>query len=279
MTFNMKAITASVLFAVAGSSQAEIVNGFPFGGGGSDGELFLSIYRDNASPESMIIDTDISLFQLRDGTVTSWASSAAQTAAIQSFLGTAPLGDFRFNAGGVTSQIDTFTPERNSDEAFFFSSNAAVSTTLLPMDSSGFGTVKSNIGAFITEINNAYDGVLGSLPSFVNDGVAAGLNPGEFGFHQTTNMWADDVGSTLTSLTTEALVQDSLGLWSGFNASADLFGYDLAFDLLGTLDIDTATGFATLTTGDVSAVPVPAAAWLFGSGVVGLVGIARRRKS
>jgi hypothetical protein len=30
--------------------------------------------------------------------------------------------------------------------------------------------------------------------------------------------------------------------------------------------------------GDVSAIPVPAAVWLFGSGLVGLVGIARRRK-
>ena len=30
---------------------------------------------------------------------------------------------------------------------------------------------------------------------------------------------------------------------------------------------------------DVSAVPVPAAAWLFGSGLLGLVGVARRRKS
>ena len=31
--------------------------------------------------------------------------------------------------------------------------------------------------------------------------------------------------------------------------------------------------------GDVSAVPVPAAVWLFGSGVIGLVGIARKRKA
>jgi len=35
----------------------------------------------------------------------------------------------------------------------------------------------------------------------------------------------------------------------------------------------------TLTYGDVSAVPVPAAVWLFGSGLVGLVGIARRKKA
>ncbi len=31
-------------------------------------------------------------------------------------------------------------------------------------------------------------------------------------------------------------------------------------------------------TGDLSAVPVPAAAWLMGSGLLGLVGVARRRK-
>jgi len=31
--------------------------------------------------------------------------------------------------------------------------------------------------------------------------------------------------------------------------------------------------------GNVSAVPVPAAVWLFGSGLLGLVGIARRKKA
>jgi hypothetical protein len=31
--------------------------------------------------------------------------------------------------------------------------------------------------------------------------------------------------------------------------------------------------------GNVSAVPVPAAVWLFGSGLIGLVGLARRKKA
>jgi hypothetical protein len=32
-------------------------------------------------------------------------------------------------------------------------------------------------------------------------------------------------------------------------------------------------------TADVAAVPVPAAVWLFGSGLLGLIGVARRKKT
>jgi len=39
-----------------------------------------------------------------------------------------------------------------------------------------------------------------------------------------------------------------------------------------------ATGFST-TAIPVSVVPVPAAAWLFGSGLIGLIGVARRKKA
>jgi hypothetical protein len=35
---------------------------------------------------------------------------------------------------------------------------------------------------------------------------------------------------------------------------------------------------ASLTISEASPVPVPAAAWLFGSGLIGLVGVARRKK-
>ncbi len=38
-------------------------------------------------------------------------------------------------------------------------------------------------------------------------------------------------------------------------------------------------GFHPAFNGTISAVPVPAAAWLFGSGLLGLVGVARRRKA
>ena len=45
--------------------------------------------------------------------------------------------------------------------------------------------------------------------------------------------------------------------------------------------LDKATGYAAwaVRSGDVSAVPVPAAVWLFGSGLLGLIGVVRRKKS
>lgn len=69
--------------------------------------------------------------------------------------------------------------------------------------------------------------------------------------------------------------------------------YDLTFDLgtlaaLGTYTVDVkfaggSRDWHDLASFDVnvvpSAIPVPAAAWLFGSGLLGLVGVARRRRN
>jgi hypothetical protein len=48
---------------------------------------------------------------------------------------------------------------------------------------------------------------------------------------------------------------------------------------LGGTDLDPKLIFGDSFTVGVSAVPVPAAVWLFGSGLLGLVGIARRKKA
>lgn len=263
MKFNMKAVAASVLFAVAGSSQAAIVSGYGLAG---DGELFISIFRDNTSPESMIIDTDISLLGLRDGTVTGWTSSAAQTAAISAFLSTSALSDFRFNAGGVTDQTDIFDTAANDDASVVFSGNGTVNATVQPIDPSAFESLRQNVHNFILEINNAY-------PSTE---VVTGLNPGDQGYHENIFLWSNHIGGMLPSIDTEGSVTAPLNLWMAYNADPDLFEYTQAFLALGQLNIDTATGVASLTTAP-SAVPVPAAVWLLGSGLVGLVGVARRK--
>ena len=51
------------------------------------------------------------------------------------------------------------------------------------------------------------------------------------------------------------------------------------FNVSLTVTDDYGNTATALTTAEISAVPVPAAVWLFGSGLIGLVGIARRKKA
>ena len=56
------------------------------------------------------------------------------------------------------------------------------------------------------------------------------------------------------------------------------FSFDDGRDCGGCKSDETSYGWA-VRSGDVGAVPVPAAVWLFGSGLLGLIGIARRKKA
>jgi hypothetical protein len=51
-----------------------------------------------------------------------------------------------------------------------------------------------------------------------------------------------------------------------------------SFTILSAADAGQRYGGVAITPTDVAAVPVPAAAWLFGSGLIGLTGLARKRK-
>jgi len=80
----------------------------------------------------------------------------------------------------------------------------------------------------------------------------------------------------------------SVGLFSNVERSfywqaqdvATLYGYTFEMWNGQQGSIDKIDGYYAwaVHTGDVSAVPVPAAVWLFGSGLIGLAGFARRRK-
>jgi len=75
--------------------------------------------------------------------------------------------------------------------------------------------------------------------------------------------------------------------WTGSLASIELRGdsgdrtESLPTTLSFSVPMTQGDVVATFTEGeiDVSAIPIPAAVWLFGSGLLGLVGIARRRKA
>ena len=83
----------------------------------------------------------------------------------------------------------------------------------------------------------------------------------DFGLNADSSVWTNYVFNTTAGADVGGGV--TLALKTGCGAVAGCFS-DVYFDNVSF-------------TADVSAVPVPAAVWLFGSGLVGLVGVARRK--
>ena len=116
------------------------------------------------------------------------------------------------------------------------------------------GSLSGAGGVVFAELFSEFSGggatgeILGGVPIFPAGGPT-GWTPYSF----TTNLGADVSGGVTLQL------KASCGPVEGC-------GVDAYFDNV------------TITT-DVSAVPVPAAVWLFGSGLLGLVGVARRKKA
>jgi len=87
----------------------------------------------------------------------------------------------------------------------------------------------------------------------------------------------DSTGTIIATLllpTTGSNGGDPNGIFSPFVSTGITFtGTALSVDFSGTVN---QIAFDNLTLG--STVPIPAAAWLFGSGLLGMIGIARKRK-
>ena len=159
-------------------------------------------------------------------------------------------------AGGVNFTVNSF----NMD-------------TYLGTAGGAFATQGTNVGTMSGSVNAAGDIALDltgrdGMAQFFN--TSLGQQPWNAGSTFTSgnqvNAVADYTGSTLANDGSAAIVSASqVGPAWGFFVNTP---YTEVF----SLDFSNATIVA-------SPVPVPAAVWLFGSGLLGLVGVARRKKS
>ena len=149
--------------------------------------------------------------------------------------------------------------------------NVVTSTeTITPTEGTGFGITYGNFDAFAqTNIAIAGDYIFsvkanaltGSV--FTSSGLTRNLTNGAF------SLFAGSASSPAF----DVITADD---WMTFTWTATLAAGDVNFGLRTT---DTGTYSIAFDEFSITAVPVPAAVWLFGSGLIGLVGIARRKKA
>lgn len=243
-----------------------------------------------SGPGGLIVEvydtvSGVSLAEWLGPTLATLGNTTAQTAGTTDY---GVLGGTATVAGGTTDLFSSlFSSSEIAAGNVVYTINAATSAI---SGQNAFATTLSSVGTSITNSKvNATAVSLGSGVSAILNGVAAcnGLNP--------------CTATSATAATSAQLYFNSTysGLPSPFNAGGTVGGSAVGFYLIAQTSTSTlkqasvtqfagAGGAATwalsasgdlvyTVPGQVSAVPLPAAVWLLGSGLLGLAGVGRRK--
>lgn len=248
------------------------------------------------------MNTKKTLVSVAVGSALGVSSIAANAEVVQSFdLGNVLGGG---NSGTITLTPDTrrsdfafgAVPSGNSSNTFGFTgetgcTNAADTTTCDPIDMTSTGATGTNV--FSTGFNFGGTGVFS--PNITAGGMTGSITGttltftslefgGIFGggqFFLAPNVLSNCTG-TAGCGTTDTAGYEALIITTGTTGE-----YGVRVRYVGTIDNPASpfNGFqanwrleGTMRTDAYSAVPIPAAAYLMGSGLIGLAGVARRRK-
>lgn len=196
------------------------------------------------------------------GALFSLATSLAHAAAVQPLEGrleTSP-GSGIFQAYYDPNLNVTWAADANGNSILNWSTQQAWAAGLTIGGVSGWRLPSADVNGDGTVIDCTNGGIAGCADNelgflYWEEGITA-LSPAPF----------SNVGGTYWSATTD----------TGSAIKAWAFHIDSGAQ---NTNFKSGGGFAwAVRSGDVSAVPVPAAVWLFGSGLIGLLGVARRQR-
>ena len=250
----------------AGAAQAALIstggynpNVGPDGTGSATGGNVIFVLYDPTAGQSLALNTQKTVQDMFTASSFSIADPG-----LASFLSTysADLSTMQWNMGGLANGpalTGVATSNGNAGDVW--------NPAMTPIDGlslsgsmDGIYNLSTNNNAFLSE-SNSYADPSGSITGFIGSG-AWGYTLG------STAAWGPGFNNSLTGL--------NGGMKMSF-AAIDLPTDGVSMSTFaGTWSVNAANGTLNYT---VSAVPVPAAVWLFGSGLLGLVGISRRKKA
>ncbi|MBX9795067.1 MAG: VPLPA-CTERM sorting domain-containing protein [Burkholderiaceae bacterium] len=285
MKFNMKLLAAALAMAAAGQASAAITLGNAQGGS----SLFLSVW-DSTTNESYTRNLGVNLNGFlpssittlpNDGNVAGTSVTGDKTPAA-GISNLAFAGDALFastfgdnNAANIQWNIVAFDNQASLGGGLsrvITTANGTPGTT-----NTGIGTIGSGATAYLTAVN----GLIGAANSVVV------TDPGSAAF-AGADTWGDALNLALNGSSAGTGFGSTLDFFylartqvSGVGSTAATnvqFGNSSA-NATWTLSANGTATYNLAGEAPPSAVPVPAAAWLLGSGLAGLVGAARRRKA
>lgn len=270
MNNKLKTIVAVAVLGMASQAHAAILDG-----SSGNGELYLSVW-DDVTQVSYTKDLGVTMnaFMAAGNTLGySTSYSFGSDANWTSFLSQVG-GASNSNLQWTINAADT-TGLGAGGQRFLTTSNAGIAALQATTNSAMTTGFKGNINTFINAVNFTGTHSTQTEGSSVN-AVTAGADAYEgtymgnnFG-GKTTGGWTTSAYGLSSSLEFFSLTPSSTS--SGGKAVVNQFG-DIATGTMGKWTISS-TGTVKY---EVSAVPVPAALWLLGSAMVGLVGVARRK--
>jgi hypothetical protein len=253
----LKKVTAAVIMTVSVSvAQAAIVDGIT-----QPSELFVNVW-DETAQQSYALDLGITTAQLLANPSQSLSYNLASDTNYAGFLN--PQSPLVFNVAGFSLVLNDL-PDIPGYGALITSNGDVAGSTSgwsqAQVDNAG-NKISVHIGGLnAVESNSTANGA-------GNGSGVAGPTSGDAYFG--ANTWLSNLGGGLPFNNT-AGVDTALSFWQ--------LGTSDGSDAVATL-LDgswTLSGNGTLTYSAVSPIPVPAAVWLFGSGLVGMIGVARRK--